>query len=790
MENVPVLVPPPVAVNAVPSAGLCHIIGKTESSKPVYVHHPKNKPLSLHYQLSSVALHLSLVAPKLSAYVRPFDIQAIKPFQIASEDHAPRSAAQHRRFAMSTEILHNGRNIAYDPATVATTSPADDTTPTSSTRRTNLEPVTIQWRNLTFDVPNKAAAKRAAKQAKAAKQADDNKERSTDVDADPVVPFIPMNLLPGADPAAPAASVSRVLHGVSGVVRPGQMLAILGASGAGKSTVLNLLAGRIKSSKACLSGGSILVNGKKRDFKLFKKQAAFVEQDDCMFVEETVREHITYSAMLRLPSSVSRERKKLRVESVIAELGLSVCADTRISRISGGQRKRVSIGSELVTDPSLCILDEPTSGLDAFSSLTVMQSLRHLASNGRTVISTIHQPRSSIFALFDLLLVLSEGRTVYFGRAADAAAYFAGIGFRAPPQFNVADYVIDAVSIDYRSKELESTTKKRVLYFAAEHDAKHGSGDVGNVEAVNDDSVLAPAVDIDGSDSNSNSDGKAVRYKDRYQNNFVAEWLILTLRAYRRLGRDKQQNVTRLAQTVIFAVLLAFIWLNVGRKNTGPVGYFSVVGVIFFIVVNQGFDAAFGIIFGFPLERAVLMRERATGAYRTITYFFSTVMIGCTKTVVLNCLFLSIVYWAVGLRESASAFLFALLVVFITGQAGESIAQTVSVFAGDPQISAAIVPLVVILCFLTAGFFIPPSAMPGALRWLRYCSFLYWGYEALIKNEFGPIANDVDAANILKGFNDHSRWINLLALVAVALISKASFFGALLWRSPKFDKTL
>jgi ABC-type multidrug transport system ATPase subunit/ABC-type multidrug transport system permease subunit len=691
------------------------------------------------------------------------------------------------------EIMYSDRNIAYDPLVTDAAGLDDVVCPISTGRAANLEPVAITWHNLTFDIPNKFAVRRAKKLAKAKgpdMEAAHASGISTGVTVNgvpSVAPFISMSLLPGADPKGPPANLSRVLHGITGSVKPGQMLAILGSSGAGKSTLLSLLAGRIKSSTDCKSGGSVLVNGKKRDFKHFMKQAAYVEQDDCMVVEETVRENLMYSAKLRLPSSMNAKRKAMRVEAVITELGLSVCANTRISNISGGQRKRVSIGSELVTDPSLCILDEPTSGLDAFSALTVMNSLRHLATNGRTVISTIHQPRSSIFALFDLLLVLSEGRTVYSGRAADASAYFANIGFRAPPQFNVADYVIDAASIDYRSKELEFATKKRVLYMAAEHESKHGtvvSEDVVDIEnGVDGGTILAPADD----------DADAARedfgYETKYQNNLVNEWLILTSRALKKLSRETQQNATRLGQAVVFAILLGMIWLDVGRDDSID-AYRSLSGVLFFIVANRGLDSAFGVIFTFPLERAILTRERSTGAYRTFTYFLASLVLGMLKTFIVNIFFLSIVYWCVGLRASAPAFFFALLCVFVAGQAGESVAQTVSVFSGSPQISAALVPLFVILCFLTAGFFIKPDAMPDWLSWMRYASFMYWGYEAMVKNEFAPIADNAAVASILMDFNDHSKWVNLVVLSAIAVIGKSLFYLSLIYRSPKFDKTL
>lgn len=544
------------------------------------------------------------------------------------------------------EIIHRHRNIAYDPLHAATGGGkigeigAGDGT----TTRQDFTPVELCWKNLTFDVPVKIS-QASAKQSKKSELDHSTNQTSGSSSSshaeDSAEPEdIQMNLLPGDDGKAYLADSSsgsklnkkqtfrtgRVLHGIDGVVRPGQMLAIMGASGSGKSTLLNLLAGRIKSSNRCKSGGSVLVNGAKRDFDQFTKLACFVEQDDTMFAELTVQEQLSYAALLRLPSSLTRERKLFRVESVIQELGLSKCKDTVIGSelvkgISGGERKRVSIGTELVTDPSLCMLDEPTTGLDAFNALNVMNTLRHLASNGRTIISTIHQPRSSIFSLFDLLCVLSEGRQVYFGPAKDASAYFANLGFRSPPHFNIADYVIDAVSIDYRSKNLETNTKKRVLYLADEHGSRRERDveyDAGGAHGI-------PTGELSSIQQN-NGDTKSRTTKLTYQNNLMGEFTILSRRAFLKWSRENVQNFTRLSQTLLFAILLGLIWLNAGRDNDAK-SEVATTGVVFFVAVNQGFDGAFAVIFDFPIERAVLMRERASGSYRVTSYFLASLIV-------------------------------------------------------------------------------------------------------------------------------------------------------------------
>lgn len=204
-----------------------------------------------------------------------------------------------------------------------------------------------------------------------------------------------------------------ILKGLSGQATAGSVLAIMGASGAGKTTLLNMLAGRLVDQGRAHTSGAILVNGQRRHYGSFRRMSAYVLQEDCMFAELTVKETITLSALLRLPRSMPRAEKLRRVADIIAELGLAKCQDTLIGSelirgVSGGEKKRVNIGTELVTDPSLVFLDEPTSGLDSFNAQSVMSTLLKLARTGRTIVATIHQPRSSIFQMFDNLLLLSE----------------------------------------------------------------------------------------------------------------------------------------------------------------------------------------------------------------------------------------------------------------------------------------------------------------------------------------------------------------------------------------------
>ncbi|KAG9289200.1 hypothetical protein G9A89_022509 [Geosiphon pyriformis] len=243
-----------------------------------------------------------------------------------------------------------------------------------------------------------------------------------------------------------SVSEKQVLDSVHGVVRPGEIMAIMGASGAGKTSFLDILA---RKNKAGTISGDIYVNGCVINDEEFKNVVGYVDQEDHLLPTLTVYETILYSALLRLPRKMSLAAKKFRVMETMSELGILEIKDSKIGdagtrSISGGEKRRVSIACELVTSPSILFLDEPTSGLDSYNAYNVVECLVTLARNyNRTVVCTIHQPRSNIFALFDQLILLAEGHMVYSGEASKCQEYFESIGHKCPPGFNIADYLVD-----------------------------------------------------------------------------------------------------------------------------------------------------------------------------------------------------------------------------------------------------------------------------------------------------------------------------------------------------------
>ncbi|KAF0705805.1 hypothetical protein AaE_014373 [Aphanomyces astaci] len=238
-----------------------------------------------------------------------------------------------------------------------------------------------------------------------------------------------------------------ILQDNHGSASPGQLVVLMGPSGAGKSSMLDVIAGRNKDFT-----GSVTVNGHKWN-KAMNRYASYVMQDDVFYATLTVKEHLMFQAELRMGKAFNPEEREARVDYVIDELGLTKCRDSQIGGVtdvrglSGGERKRLSFATEILTNPSLLFVDEPMSGLDSFMAESVVMQLQKLAREGRTVVATIHQPSSELFTLFDQLYLLSGGQTIYNGKACDAVAYFASQGLQCPTYMNPTDYFMRQIIV-------------------------------------------------------------------------------------------------------------------------------------------------------------------------------------------------------------------------------------------------------------------------------------------------------------------------------------------------------
>jgi len=523
-----------------------------------------------------------------------------------------------------------------------------------------------------------------------------------------------------------------ILKKVSGIVKPGQMLAIMGASGAGKTTLLNILASRIRDNVT----GTIRINGADamKNRKITKIISGYVMQDDTMLANLTVRETLMFSAMIRLPSSLSKEKKEERVRNIIEELGLTKVADNKIGSVqkrglSGGERKRVNIGTELITDPSLLFLDEPTSGLDAFTSFSIIETLLSLAKAGRTIVTTIHQPRSNIFSLFDVLLLLSEGQVIYFGPAKDAVSYFSNLNYSCPTYVNPADYFLDISSSDGQ-EESKSISKFFVEGWNASSESKFQEKKVAE-EMERPDQLILP-------------------FNGGFATGYLTQFGLLFQRSVKNYYRDKLLQFIKAFQTILFAIIVGLIYLKIGNDQTS-IG--DRAGALYFIITNQAFPNVTGALVAFLEEKDVFIRERSSRSYRTSPYYIAKSFSELPGQLIFPIVFSCISYWMIGLNPDPERFLvfigIMLLLNFI------SVSLGIAISAGSPSITAANVlgPVILVIFMLFGGFFINLSSIPVYFIWLQYSSFIKYCFIALMRNEFEGLTFTCTSSQLIQPGN-------------------------------------
>ncbi|KAJ3033261.1 hypothetical protein HDV00_006551 [Rhizophlyctis rosea] len=293
------------------------------------------------------------------------------------------------------------------------------------------------------------------------------------------------------------AGGKEILKGVSGEIRSGRSTAIMGPSGAGKTTFMNVLMGKVNRT-----AGTLFINGREAEMHTYKKIIGYVPQEDVMLRDLTVRENILHSARIRLPASWSSKDVEDYTDAVINALNLThvqhtLIGDETTRGISGGQRKRVNIALELAAVPLALFLDEPTSGLDSTAALSVAKILQSISRLNLTIVAVVHQPRYEIFQTFDdLLMIAPGGRTAYLGTREGAQAWFEGLGFLFEEKANPADVLMDILSGHGRRRSAGVMRSEELVKAWEEMSVEGnvvGSGDGQQVEVKEDDKVVEEA---------------------------------------------------------------------------------------------------------------------------------------------------------------------------------------------------------------------------------------------------------------------------------------------------------
>ncbi|KAF2072567.1 hypothetical protein CYY_006116 [Polysphondylium violaceum] len=522
-----------------------------------------------------------------------------------------------------------------------------------------------------------------------------------------------------------------LLNNINAAIKPGQVCAILGGSGSGKTTLLNTISGRYSRAEIKVTGG-IKFNNLKPSPQLIRRAVGYVMQKDFLLPNLTVRESLQYSALLRLPDSVSKAEKMLRVENIIKELNLKDCADTRVGGvgqrgISGGEKRRLSVGCQLLTDPAVMFLDEPTSGLDSFTSFQVIQTLSFIARQNRTVICTIHQPRSDIFKLFDQVMLLSKGQLVYLGPATEMVNHFSRLNFVCPKLENPADYFIDICSIDYRNQALENASFDRLGVLVQGYHASKTYTDLKE-------QLSTANLSISASQDANDDDQLAIQLSStelRSSKPFYISIPIITGRSYKNALRDVATSITRVSQVVSFGIMMALCFLRISYDQYGVqnrTGFlYESLSMIFIALLN--------CVALFPTERNLFYRERNDGLYSTLSFFISYLFVEVPFNIFGSLGYACVTYFALGLKHEAGSFFVFTLVIFTLLFAGESVGLLVCSLFYDVGIATTIANVLLSLFTILAGFFRPTASLPHVLRYFNYILPTKWAAEIISVNE-------------------------------------------------------
>ncbi|CAN8317259.1 unnamed protein product [Cochlearia groenlandica] len=536
-----------------------------------------------------------------------------------------------------------------------------------------------------------------------------------------------------------------LLNNISGETRDGEIMAVLGASGSGKSTLIDALANRI--AKGSLKG-TVKLNGETLQSRMLKVISAYVMQDDLLFPMLTVEETLMFAAEFRLPRSLPKSKKKLRVQALIDQLGIRNAAKTIIGDethrgISGGERRRVSIGIDIIHDPILLFLDEPTSGLDSTSAFMVVKVLKRIAQSGSIVIMSIHQPSHRVLGLLDRLIFLSRGQTVYSGSPASLPRYFAEFGNPIPENENRTEFALDLI------RELEGSAggSRGLVEFNKNWQEMKKLNN--RQPPLTPPSSPYPNLTLKEAIAASISRGKLVSGGEsaaipqqignatnlsvpEFANPIWIEIKTLTKRSMLNSRRQPELFGIRLASVVITGFILATVFW---RLDDSPKGVQERLGFFAFAMSTMFYTCADALPV-FLQERYIFMRETAYNAYRRSSYVLSHAVVAFPSLIFLSLAFAATTFWAVGLDGGPMGLLFYCLIILASFWSGSSFVTFLSGVVPHVMLGYTIVVAILAYFLLFSGFFINRNRIPEYWIWFHYMSLVKYPYEAVLQNEF------------------------------------------------------
>lgn len=500
-------------------------------------------------------------------------------------------------------------------------------------------------------------------------------------------------------------TIKTILSPITATFQPGVLNVIMGPSGSGKSSLLNLMVRRLRRTDY-RPAGRMLFNGSVATESVIRSMCSYVPQDDDGILPSlTVRETLRFAARLRLPSCMTKAEKIQRADSILLKLGLKDCADTLIGGefvkgISGGERRRVTIAIQILTDPRILLLDEPTSGLDAFTASSIMEVLRGLAEEGRTIVLTIHQSRSNLFKIFGSVLLLARGGdVVYSGLASRMLHHFESLGYPCPDDTNPADFALDLVTVDLQQTAREAVTAEKVNFLVSGWKACQPSISSNDVE------ISAPP---------------ALASLARQKSSFLLALPILIHRGILNLRRQPELLAGRVSQLLGLGIVVTAFFAplhNDYYSVQSRMGYVQQLSSIFFVGMLNS-------IAMYPPERAIFYHEDDDNIYPLEAFLAYYSALEIPNQLLASLLFSLLTVLAVGLPQTGALFFLMAYNAFCVVSCGESFGIIFLTLFSHTGLAVSVMSVVLSISVHLGG--VISLSLPGFLHAVNYVSPVKW----------------------------------------------------------------
>lgn len=510
-----------------------------------------------------------------------------------------------------------------------------------------------------------------------------------------------------------------ILDDVSGTFNAGELTVIIGQSGAGKSTLMDILSGYTKPTS-----GSLLINGRVRNEMSFRRRSCYIFQNDLVQNPLTIQESLSIAADLKLGNHISKEQKKSRVQEIISSLGLDEARNTKVTKLSGGQRKRLSIGLELISDPPITFIDEPTSGLDSSMAKTIVHILHLLARQGRTVVATMHQPSANLLPMIDKLYVMVDGQCAYVGSVPQLIPCLESMDLTCPPYHNPVDFLMEKSGENlYQNKMIESSENGKCIKWSSSraHNAKNH---------LVDDEVglsLLPAPE------EGPTNKILLALKTTYATSVWQQFTTLNRRSLLGILRDPSPTLRLILIHCCMASSLGGLLYNIGNNaEYTRLNY----NFLFFSLMFLMFTAFTSVAIRFTEEISAIRREHFNRWYTAEAYYLTTLVTTLPIQTICTLSFAIISYWLTGQSMEMQRFLsFCLILLIVSYVALFKGLITGSMF--NVRNGVIFGPFMLMPFVLFSGFFLRQCDAPYFMRWMFQLSFIKHGLVGLLLTIFG-----------------------------------------------------